>query len=58
MSEPIRLWDKAGALWVTYSPSAAAAAVAAGTHTTQQPAQEVDEAPQQASKPGKAKGGK
>ena len=58
MSEPIRLWDASGVLWVTYSPSAARAAIAAGTHTTTQPAQEVDEAPRQASKPGKGKGAK
>lgn len=37
MSEPIRLWDKSGALWITYSPSAAAAAIEAGTHTLEQP---------------------
>lgn len=37
MTEPIRLWDKSGALWITYSPSAAAAAIEAGTHTLEQP---------------------
>ena len=37
MSEPIRLWDKDGVLWVTFSPSAARLAVEAGTHTLEQP---------------------
>jgi hypothetical protein len=37
MGEPIRLWDKDGVLWVTYSPSAARLAVEAGTHTYEQP---------------------
>jgi hypothetical protein len=45
MSEPIRLWDKDGVLWVTYSPSAARLAVEAGTHTYTQPAQSIYESP-------------
>lgn len=45
MSEPIRLWDKSGNLWVTFSPSAAQAAVTAGTYTREQPTQSIYETP-------------